>query len=175
MAEVLEVSGGVAGPGGWFDRLCRGLALVGGLLLLGVASVTAFSVTGRYLFNSPLSGDSEILRMFTAMAVALFMPHCQLAKGHVIVDVFTSGLPARARMALDEAGTVLLAAVAAIVAWRMFIGATELRQYRDQTMVLRIPTWWAFTVIVPAMALLAVASLVTIARDLAVLRSPPRP
>ena len=42
----------------------------------------------------------------------------------------------------------------------------EFHDYGEQTMVLRIPIWWAFTVILPAMALLIVTIFFTLAGHL---------
>ena len=148
------------------DRLCRAVAILGGVLLALAGLVTVVSVMGRYLFISPIRGDIEIVANLTAMAVALFLPHCQLRRGNVIVDVFTERASRAVRALLDAVGSLALAVIAALLAWRLTVGAVDLRNYHDETMVLRLPTWWAFVVIVPAMALLAVASLATFWRDL---------
>lgn len=152
------------------DRLCRALALVGGLALAAGGVVTVISVLGRYLFADAISGDAEIVANLTAIAVAFFLPHCQLRRGNVIVDVFTENLRPRLRLWLDALGSLLLAAVAAVFTWRLAIGAGELRLAGDETMVLRLPTWWAFLAIVPAIGLLCAASLATLRRDLAARR-----
>ena len=48
----------------------------------------------------------------------------------------------------------LIMLIAALLFWRMIPGGLEMRQYGEQSMVLRIPVWWSFIVILPAMALL---------------------
>lgn len=152
------------------DRLCRRLALLGGVLLALAGLVTVVSVSGRYLFVSPIRGDAELVSNLTAMAVALFLPYCQLRRGHVIVDVFTERARPRVRALLDALGSLALLVIAAVMAWRLAIGGLDLRSANDETMVLRLPTWWAFVVIVPAIALLALAALTTLCRDLAAAR-----
>ena len=156
------------------DRLCRWLAIVGGVVLCGAGLVTVASVVGRYFFNDAIAGDSELVSNLTAIAVALFLPYCQLAKGNVVVDVFTEGASPGTKALLDALGSLLLAAIAGVLAWRLAAGGIGLRAAGDETMVLRLPTWWAFLPIVPAIALLAVASAVTTWRDLAPLRRRPR-
>jgi TRAP-type C4-dicarboxylate transport system permease small subunit len=148
------------------------LALAGGVVLCCAGLVTVASVTGRYFFNDAISGDSEIVSNLTAIAVALFLPYCQLAKGHVVVDVFTERASARTKALLDALGSLLLLVIAGVIAWRLAVGGVGLRSAHDETMVLRLPTWWAFVPIVPAFALLALASGVTAWRDLAPLRRP---
>jgi TRAP-type C4-dicarboxylate transport system permease small subunit len=158
------------GPAALLDRLCRWLALVGGVMLCCAGLVTVISVGGRYFFNDAISGDSEIVSNLTAIAVALFLPYCQLAKGNVVVDVFTEHASEKAKALLDALGSLLLLLIAGVIAWRLGAGGLGLRAAHDETMVLRLPTWWAFVPIVPAFALLAVASAVTAWRDLAPLR-----
>jgi len=153
-----------------FDRLCRGLAIAGGAILAIAGAVTVCSVFGRYFFNDAIAGDSEIVSNLTALAVSLFLPWCQLARGNVIVDVFTERASTATRAVLDGIGSVLLAVIAAVIAWRLAVGGFGLAAANDETMVLRLPTWWAFVVIAPCFALLAAASVVTARRDLALLR-----
>lgn len=163
---VAPEAGGRAGGAGLLDRLCRWLAILGGVALAAAGLVTVVSVTGRYLFADAIRGDIEIVANLTAVAVAFFLPHCQLRRGHVIVDVFTEKASVAVRRRLDALGSLLLALVAGIFAWRLALGGAELRAAGDESMVLRLPTWWAFLAIVPAMALLCLAALVTLRRDL---------
>ena len=149
------------------DRLCRRLALLGGVLLAGAAGVTCFSVLRRYFLGDAVAGDAEIVALLTAGAVSLFLPWCQLRKGNVIVDVFTERARPRTRALLDGIGSLALALVAGLIAWRMTLGGLDLERANDETMVLRIPTWWAFLVVVPCFALLCLCGLVSLKRDLA--------
>lgn len=152
-------------PPSLFDRLCAFLAVLGGFILTAAATVTAISVMGRYFFNAPIPGDVEIVALLMASSVALFLPYCQLHKGNVIVDVFTEAAPPRIRQGLDILASLLVAVVAAVLAWRLAIGGMELRIANDESMVLRLPTWIGFIIVVPSFALLALASLAAAWRD----------
>ena len=46
--------------------------------------------------------------------------------------------------------------------WRLVLGGMELREYGEQSMVLRLPVWWGFVVIVPAMGLLVLTCAATL-------------
>ncbi len=129
--------------------------------MVTIAVTTVVSVLGRYFLNRPISGDFEIVQVGCAVAVALFLPYCQLRDGNVIVDIVTNGLPAGIKRVLDALGCLLIALVAALLAWRMFEGAADLKRYNDESMVLHMKTWWGFILIVPAMALLALTGLMT--------------
>ena len=48
------------------------VALLGGLLSLGIAGLVVVSVIGRRFFNAPVNGDFELVQMATAIAVFSF-------------------------------------------------------------------------------------------------------
>lgn len=149
-----------------FERLCRALALLGGLVLLAMALLTVVSVLGRYLFGAPIPGDVELVAVLTATAVSLFLPYCQLRHGNVIVDVFTANAKPVVRGWLDTAGSLLLFAMAATLSWRLGVGGLDLARSGDESMMLRLPTWWGFVTVVPCFALTAAAALVTLRQHL---------
>jgi TRAP-type C4-dicarboxylate transport system permease small subunit len=146
------------------ERLCRWLAVLGGIAILAAVGVTVVSVTGRYLLGRPIVGDTELVAMLTAMAVSLFLPYCQLRRGNVSVDVFTQRARPAIRETLDALGCLLLALAFAVLAWRVAVGGTDMWRYNDQSTMLALPTWWAFAVMAPAFALTALAGLVTAGR-----------
>jgi len=73
----------------------KALAVLGGVIALAVAVVVALSVLSRWLFSSPIPGDFELAQIGTASAVFAFLPYCQLVRGNIVVDTFTSRLPKR--------------------------------------------------------------------------------
>jgi TRAP-type C4-dicarboxylate transport system permease small subunit len=148
-----------------FDRFCTLLAVLGGFILMAAATITVVSVLGRYFLNAPIPGDIEIVALLMAASIALFLPYCQLHKGNVIVDVFTEAAPPVVRKWLDVFASLGVAVVAGVLAWRMGIGGSELRVANDESMVLRLPTWIGFIVVVPSFALLAISSLIAAWRD----------
>jgi TRAP-type C4-dicarboxylate transport system permease small subunit len=135
-------------------------ALAGCVALAACAVVTVVSVLGRFLFSAPIPGDIEIVALLMGAGVSLCLPYCQIKRGNVLVDVFTHNAPRQVRAALDLLGCLTIAAIGAVLAWRMALGGIELRSSADETMVLRLPTWIAFPFIVPSMALLAVAGII---------------
>lgn len=153
-------------PPSLFDRFCGLLATLGGGVLLIAAGLTVVSVLGRYFFGAPVPGDIEVVGLLMAAAIALFLPLCQLRRGNVIVDVFTENAPLPVRQGLDILASLLVGIVAAVLAWRLGLGAVEMRAASDETMVLRLPTWIGFIVVIPSFALLALASFVAAWRDM---------
>lgn len=167
MTETSEPSPRPTDPIGRALFRCAYLfALAGGLLMAAVAIMVVFSVFGRWLFLAPISGDFEMVEIGTAVAVFLFLPYCHLTKGNVIVDLFLSRAPAKLRLAFDVASGVLLAVIAAVLAWRMMLGGLDMHRYHEVSIILGVPIWPIFPFAVASFALLAVACLYTSARDL---------
>lgn len=155
------------GVGRVIHVLAVAFALAGGVVLAGMTLMSTVSILGRWLLVSPIPGDYEIAQLGTAIAVAAFLPYCALRGGHVLVDFLTAKSPPRLRALLDVIGSLSIAVIGFLLAWRLTLGMLDLRQYGETTMVLAIPTWYAYAPMVPSFALLGV---VAVQRALQMLR-----
>jgi TRAP-type C4-dicarboxylate transport system permease small subunit len=70
-----------------FDRFLRGLALIGGGVLLLLMFYTVLDVVLRYVFNAPFSGSLELTEFAMSMIVFLAIAYCGWTGGHVAVDI----------------------------------------------------------------------------------------
>jgi TRAP-type C4-dicarboxylate transport system permease small subunit len=77
--------------------------------------------------------------MGVALIVFAFMPWCQARRGNVMVDSFTTRLPPRFQAALDALWEVIFAAMMALIAWRLGVGAMDAASSSTTTMVLLMP------------------------------------
>jgi TRAP-type C4-dicarboxylate transport system permease small subunit len=163
MAEPIPgvVPSHAEGWGRYVEILARIFALLGGLILVAVALMSVASVLGRALFGVPITGDFELVQMGSAIAVAAFLPYCQMRRGHVIVDFFTHSVAPATRRVLDGIGALVLCACIALIAWRTLLGALALKQNEETSMLLGVPIWYAYAAIAPSLILLAVAGLYT--------------
>lgn len=140
-------------------RLSSWFALCGGLVLLSITLMSVVSVAMRGFGLRPIPGDFELVQLGCAVSVSMFLPWCQMRRGHVMVDFFTAHASERAKALLDSFGALLLAAAAALVAWRLFLGMLDARASSESTMILGVPIWWAYAPMVPSFGLLAAAGL----------------
>ena len=137
----------------------RALAVLGCLLLIGIAVTTVLSVAGRVLFSSPIQGDVELVQLAGAVGIACFLPYTQWQGGNIIVDFFTARAPAGARRRLDAFGALALGAVAALVAWRTAAGALAAWDNEETSMLMAIPVWIPYALMTPGLTLTALVSL----------------
>jgi TRAP-type C4-dicarboxylate transport system permease small subunit len=145
----------------WLARLCRIFAGIGGVTLLAMMCTTVASVTLRGVVDQPIPGDFELVEMGSAIAIFCFLPWCQVSGGNVLVDFFTSRARASTNHLLEALGDLVYLLIAGLICWRLVLGGMDLRLYGEQSMVLRLPIWWGFVVIVPAAALLVLTCLTT--------------
>lgn len=141
------------------DRLARLCALLAGALLTFITLMTCTSVLGRNLLERPLSGDFELTGVATGLAIALFMPWCQLRRGHIIVDFFTTRAGPRTTAWLDGAGALLLAAAMLLLAWRTALGGLNAWSNHSASMLLGFPDWVVYAGMVPPLVLTALIAL----------------
>jgi TRAP-type C4-dicarboxylate transport system permease small subunit len=140
--------------------VARGLALVGGALLLGIAALVTLSVVLRAATGSGIEGDFELVQMAAAVAAFCLLPLCLATRGNIMVDTFTSRLPARITARLDALWDGLFGVIMAMLAARMVVGAADQWRTGTTTAVLGVPTWGAVAACAALLAVLAGVSLI---------------
>lgn len=137
----------------------RGLAYLGGTIMILLIGMSLVSIVGRKLFALPVPGDLEIMQMGAAVAAAMFFPWCQINDSHVRVDFFTTRLPIRMRAALDGIAALLLGCVMLLLSWRTGVAAMASKASGDSSLMLGLPQWIAEALIVPSLIVFALTGL----------------
>jgi TRAP-type C4-dicarboxylate transport system permease small subunit len=146
------------------DRLAQAFALAGGAVFTFLTLLSLYSVVMRNLAGSPIMGDWELVQMGCAVAIAACFPMCQMRSGHIIVDFFTQRVSDAGRRRLDGVGSLVLAAMTGLLAWRTAVGALEARANHEASMIMELPTWLGYALMVPSFALASVAALYVASR-----------
>jgi TRAP-type C4-dicarboxylate transport system permease small subunit len=141
------------------DVLARAFALAGGALLVAITGMSVVSIAARTVLGRPVPGDFELVQVGCGAAIAAFLPYCQLRRGNIIVDFFTTRASRRVQAGLDALGALLLAVVMAVLAWRAAAGMLTVRAAGEITMIVGFPVWLGYAAIVPSLALTALAGL----------------
>ncbi|WP_052700931.1 TRAP transporter small permease [Loktanella sp. S4079] len=128
----------------WLDRLARVLAALGGLAILATALAVTLSVLGRNIGIGGLRGDFELVEFSCVLAAGLFLPLCQVSRGHVMVDLFTNWLPSAVRRVIDRLWLALFAAGWGALTVLTLEGMQDSMAYGDRSMMLSLPLWWTF-------------------------------
>jgi TRAP-type C4-dicarboxylate transport system permease small subunit len=155
-------------PSGPVALLARAL---GGAALLVAGCVTTVSVLLRWTTNHPIRGDFEIVSIAAGIGVLGFLAYGTLMRTNILVDSFTTWLPARVTGALDAFWMLVWVAVAAWLAERMLIGTLDTWRSGTRTIgLLAIPYWWAIGIGALCFAATALAGLCWLPRLLGLRR-----
>lgn len=157
-ADAVSPAAAVAPPPPILRRaewLLGGLAAVA---LVGMVLLTCVDVVGRYVLNRPLTGAFELSEMAMGALVFASLPLVTLRRQHVTVDLLDWLLPSGWRVVQDAATSLVAAVCVGVVAWRLWIKASEMMANGETTAVLKIPMY----PLVHAMALLSFLTAVAI-------------
>jgi TRAP-type C4-dicarboxylate transport system permease small subunit len=152
---------GLVGAAEW---VIHAWAIAGGVVLLAVVLVNVLSVAGS-IFWRPFPGDFELTEMGVAVAAFSFLPFCQLTDANVTADIFTARASTRWVAIFRVAAGIVALIFAGLLAWRMFYGMSDQREYGYTTAILQVPVWWAYVPCILSLVLLAVAALITLRDD----------
>ncbi len=139
--------------------LARLSAILAGLLMTFITLLTCGSIIGRETIGQTIAGDFELSGVATGAAIALFMPWCQYARGHILVDFFTTRASQQTQNGLDRLGALTMAGVFALLSWRTVLGGLNAYDTQSSTMMMGLPEWMVYAAMVPAFVLTAVIAL----------------
>jgi len=114
-------------------------SIVSAVLLIALTAVTVIDVVGRYVFNAPLSGASELTEFLLLGIIFIGLPAITLDDDHVAIDLLTSQLARKPRAVLKFIARVLSAGFFGFLGWQLLEHAERLELYREITVFLRIP------------------------------------
>ena len=144
--------------------LITGWAILGGFVLLAVVVMNVMSVIGGVVWK-PFPGDFEMTQIGVAIAAFSFLPYCELTGSNVSAEIFTSRAGVRTKAALKLLASILALGFSLLLLWRMSYGMLDQKEYNYTTAILSFPVWIGFLPILISLALLAVASVVTLLRN----------
>jgi TRAP-type C4-dicarboxylate transport system permease small subunit len=147
--------------------LAGGVAVLGGVITLAIAALVTASVASRNVLDEGIPGDFEYVQIGTAIAVFAFLPLCQLRRGNIIVDSFSTRWPPRLRAIVDAVWDTVFAAIMGLIAFSLFRGALDIKANGTATMVTGMPIWPAVLACAVLCGLLSLICLLTAWRLLA--------
>ncbi len=139
--------------------MARFMALAGGVLLVIILLLVVVSVVGRKVFALPVPGDVELTSFAAAVATSWFFPWCHTVSGDVKVDFFTNRWSPRSIAFLEAIGSLLIALVALVIAWRTVVATFSIHEAQEISAILGVPTWISYAGMVPGFVLLALVAL----------------
>ena len=109
------------------------------LVLFALMAMTCIDVVGRYFFNSPLDGATELTQLMMGLIVFAILPTVCYREEHVSVDLLDLWMPNSWINVRQAILNLLMAVMMLFVAWRVWISANFMADYGDATEFLAIP------------------------------------
>jgi TRAP-type C4-dicarboxylate transport system permease small subunit len=120
----------------WFETAIEHvLAIVVFVLML----VTVVDVGGRYFFSAPIKASFEMGQIGMALIIYLALPIVSARNEHIVAGVLHELLPRRLERVRGVMVEIFCVAVAALLAWRLFVLGGDLTVRGGVTWFLRIP------------------------------------
>lgn len=130
-------------------NIANGLALAGGLVLIGIIVLTCISIIGRTLVPldiglGPIRGIYDITEIGMAAAVFAFLPWTQFHDAHARVDLFQAAMPETMNRVLDLIFNAVMCVVAFAGTYRLYLGMQDKLAYGETTLIAQIPVWQGY-------------------------------
>lgn len=125
------------GPAAGLARILNGISAV---MLFILMCLTCVDVFGRYLFNSPLTGSTELTEIALAIIVFACMPVITWRDEHIVVDMLDSLFGPTARRIRSAAIQLLIAGCLFFLGQRVWILGNRSLSYGEVSEYLEVPT-----------------------------------
>lgn len=136
----------------------KAMAISGGVLFMALIGMSLVSIVGRKLGFGSVNGDIELMQAGTAVAATAFLPYCTLLGEHIKVDFFTEKMRDSLKRPIDGVAELLLALIAAVLAWRTVLSAISVHESGEVTTLVSLPVWIPTAALVPGLMLMSVCA-----------------
>jgi C4-dicarboxylate transporter DctQ subunit len=123
------------------DRLATVIERVAGLFLAVITVLVFASAIGRYAFAAPIPDAFDVARLMLGVAMLWGFASVGYRGAHIKVDLVAELLPARARLWLEVAASLVLLLFTVLLAWMLLGRVASAYASNEATFDLRLPVW----------------------------------
>ena len=154
------------------SRVANVAALLAGFATLAIVLLISYDVTMRYFFNEPQVFVDEVASFLEVLVIFGGAAYTYRVGGHVRVDLVTGHISPAARAWLRLVTLLLGVVFLAIVIWVTTQSAITAWRYGRVSAVMLYPFWLPMAVIPAGLALMGLAMLGTLGRQVTTLMGP---
>jgi TRAP-type C4-dicarboxylate transport system permease small subunit len=114
---------------------------------LAIAVLMTVHAIGRYIFNTPVMGQSEIVSSVQLCAVAIGGWYVQSRHGHIVIGMIVDKLPQKRQDLIDLCTYSVCLVFFVICAWQTFVAAGTYYESGRWMMTTHIPYWPLYAVL----------------------------
>lgn len=143
------------------DSLSRWMGYVSAVVIVILMLLVVSDVVGRYFFNSPVTGSSELACLLMIVIVFPALTWTALTGKHIKVDILVNYLPLKVQAFLDGFTLLLALGTYVFITWRSTIAAMSSNNVSSLLRVPEAPFYWIMTV---SLALFSISIIVLIVK-----------
>ncbi len=118
------------------------LQAIAALTLFALMMITCVDVIGRYVFNSPLTGATELTEMAVGIVVFSVVPIISSRNDHIVVDLLDPLFPPLAQFIRTIIINILICIALVYLGQRINLLAERSLSYGEVSEYLAIPSGW---------------------------------
>ena len=123
----------------WMGYLSSALVII---LMLDVVA----DICGRYFFNAPILGASELATLMMAIIVFSALAWAALSEKHIKVDLVMQRFPPRVQAVVNSITLLLALGIFSVITWQSALEATEVHDVTSLLRVSHTPFYWIMMV-----------------------------
>ncbi len=122
----------------WIDRISLLMAIVAGLILVGLVAVTFYDVIMRYFLSAPMRGRQDIVEMGMVLSILLASLYTWRIGGHISVDLYEILITPTLERVRALLINLSVAGVFGLIAWTAWHGAEGAALFNEATNMIAI-------------------------------------
>jgi TRAP-type C4-dicarboxylate transport system permease small subunit len=150
-----------------FDKIDFVFAVIAGLALLYMMSITVLDIIGRSFGVLTVGSGVEQTELMMVTLGFLGLARCLKVEGNIVVDVATSHLPKPVNARIDAFWLVVMALVLALLAWLVWNSGIRLDESGQRSELLGISPLVSHSIAVIGMIAAIIVALTTVAKTFA--------
>lgn len=128
------------------DSLSRWMGYVSAAVIGLLMLVVVADVCGRYFFNSPIMGASELACFMMVVVVFPALAWAALTGKHVKVDILVSHFSPRVQAIFDSVTLLVALGIFVIITWRSVLESMAAHNVTSLIRLPHAPFYWIMTV-----------------------------
>jgi TRAP-type transport system small permease protein len=104
--------------------------------------LTVCDVSGRYFFNSPITGTAEITRMLMVVIIFPALGWAATNHMHVKVTILVDRFTPKLKLVLSIIGVILSFCIYLVITWQCFIEASQVNRQTSLVNIPFAPFYW---------------------------------
>jgi TRAP-type C4-dicarboxylate transport system permease small subunit len=113
---------------------------IGSGILVVMVLITVADVLGRKFLNLPVKGSYELGEMLLVIVVFFNLPNTEIRDGNVSIDILFIRFGQRTQRIIQSLMYILFLVISILLAWQLFVLASDEWSEGFTTTVLKIPT-----------------------------------